>query len=1288
MKTKSLLLSLLLFASTANLLAAFPTNPLSGGGSGTQNDPYKIVNAADLMAVRDAVNAAAGAVGVATAYYELSNDIDMSANEWLSPIGNIVGVTANRFKGIFNGKGFKITGLFLGSSGTPNATVPVLGLFGNIEGATISNLEVAVQFYYSKSLNGGGLYTFGGLVSTIEAGTNVIDNCKVSGIISATRAGTSNLYPLRVGGIVGLTNTAATVKITNSYSDVQLTAINTVTTTSNGGAYCGGVMGEAITGSILDVVNCYTLGTITARSDLFHAYAGGIIGTRQGAAGSVKIYNCYAANTIDAYGYISTYIGGIIGNCSNLASLEIRNCNALNSRIFAYNTNTTPTAPFVNRIVSSITSSSNLKLSENYALDVMDTKGWQSWNGTSGTSANPTITSNATGVHGATLAASNPAGQTKTKLNVYVTANSPYGGTSLRSWTDGTTYPILIPTITGAATTNPFTTTFGTSSAVQSFTISGANLNANIVASAPNGFEVSSDGTTYGSTSEFVKSGSTVIGTLRIRLSTSAQVLDDYNSQNIVLSSTRATSVNITTVASGNAVYAKSLTIGVASIASKVYDGSATSGAVTAGTLSGFVSGAVVSVATAVGTYTDANVNTSKSATIVYTLADGTGLATNYSLANGLANGAITTKALSITEASIASKVYDGSATTGTVTAGTLSGFVGSETVTVSAVVGTYSNATVGTGKSATIVYTLANGDNGGLAANYSLANASANGDITSATTTVDVSSSNNSNSVISGTSSDVTVTGSAILTVNANCEVKSLATSTGTQVIVNSPLVVNTGGVTLAPNSKLELANTATVIGNVEVGTDAKLNFTATTNLSVTGDLILKADTTKTFSANIGTGGITVTGVVKYLKTMNDKKWFFMSFPCSIKVGDITRSDAGALVLNTDLFIKYYDGANRAAHGAGGAVVNWIAITNPTDSLVAYKGYVFGFRDGLGVKELSFPLKNKIVASESKDRKIPVLENAGSLGTNHNGWNLVGQPYLSKYAGANATGVNYMTLTSDGLRNYTTYSKIVGGLPTLDPFGAYFLQVGAPDSIPFTLGGRQSAPSAVTTSLSEVVKLNITTATGSDNTSLILDNDQSASYQIGQDMEKWIGTGTAKPQVYTVLGGINYAFNALSMSSVSNLPLGFYTQTSGSITIDIDATKAASLSKLLLTDNGTSPVSVTDLLSSNYTFTAAAGTNNTRFKITAQRVTTANVVENDADSPEFSITNYKLFIANLSGKSTVRIFDVLGRTLVNEMLNFSSVEIALPSVGVYSVLIESGAKRWTRKFVCQFINP
>ena len=111
------------------------------------------------------------------------------------------------------------------------------------------------------------------------------------------------------------------------------------------------------------------------------------------------------------------------------------------------------------------------------------------------------------------------------------------------------------PTITGQATTAVFTTTLGTASASQTFPVAGYNLTANLIATAPTGFEVSADGTSYGATATFIQTSGSANGTLSIRLSAAAAP-GTYNSQNIVLSSTGATSVNITTPASGNVVNA------------------------------------------------------------------------------------------------------------------------------------------------------------------------------------------------------------------------------------------------------------------------------------------------------------------------------------------------------------------------------------------------------------------------------------------------------------------------------------------------------------------------------------------------------------------------------------------------------------------------------------------------------------------------------------------------------------------------------------------------------------
>ena len=132
---------------------------------------------------------------------------------------------------------------------------------------------------------------------------------------------------------------------------------------------------------------------------------------------------------------------------------------------------------------------------------------------------------------------------------------------------------VSTPTIAGAATASAFTTTYGTASAAQSFAVSGNNLTANLVVTAPTGFEISSDGTTYGSTATFVQSSGSASGILRIRLAATATVSGAYNSLNIVLASTGATSVNVTTAASGNSVSAKALTISGLTAENKDVDG-------------------------------------------------------------------------------------------------------------------------------------------------------------------------------------------------------------------------------------------------------------------------------------------------------------------------------------------------------------------------------------------------------------------------------------------------------------------------------------------------------------------------------------------------------------------------------------------------------------------------------------------------------------------------------------------------------------------------------------------
>ncbi len=120
------------------------------------------------------------------------------------------------------------------------------------------------------------------------------------------------------------------------------------------------------------------------------------------------------------------------------------------------------------------------------------------------------------------------------------------------------------PTITSPSDseTATFTTTYGTASTEQTFSVAGSNLTAAITATAPAGFEVSSNGTSWASTATFTPSSGTVSGaTLHARLAATAPVSGTYNDVDITLASTGATTVTLTTPATGNAVTPASLEI-------------------------------------------------------------------------------------------------------------------------------------------------------------------------------------------------------------------------------------------------------------------------------------------------------------------------------------------------------------------------------------------------------------------------------------------------------------------------------------------------------------------------------------------------------------------------------------------------------------------------------------------------------------------------------------------------------------------------------------------------------
>ena len=176
-------------------------------------------------------------------------------------------------------------------------------------------------------------------------------------------------------------------------------------------------------------------------------------------------------------------------------------------------------------------------------------------------------------VGGVTLRAGNPPGTVSQNIVGTFTANA---ASQTISWSGVAPSAISlrdvtpVATIAATATLTGFSTTYGTASAAQSFAVSGTGLSANISVAALTGFEFSIDGgTTYASTATFTQSGGSASGTLYVRLAATAAVTGSYNSQNIVLSSSGATSVNVTTASSGNTVGKANQTITFGTLVAK-----------------------------------------------------------------------------------------------------------------------------------------------------------------------------------------------------------------------------------------------------------------------------------------------------------------------------------------------------------------------------------------------------------------------------------------------------------------------------------------------------------------------------------------------------------------------------------------------------------------------------------------------------------------------------------------------------------------------------------------------
>ena len=215
----------------------------------------------------------------------LKNDIDLEDRSW-TPIGTSGGTTSQSFRGVFDGNGKTIRGLYV------NTQRNALGLFGEVRKGVVKDFTI----YGEVKLNGKCNYV-GGVIGS-ACGIQDDNGSTISGITSYVNVtlGEGSHGSNHVAGLIGYVNHNTTVERCTWLGTLDLDIYR-----AQDGV--GGLIGKANAQCVGTIRDCAAYGTIRT------AYQ----------SGSYE-------NPSDSQPFTNIFIGGIVSNSLAGATTNIENC--------------------------------------------------------------------------------------------------------------------------------------------------------------------------------------------------------------------------------------------------------------------------------------------------------------------------------------------------------------------------------------------------------------------------------------------------------------------------------------------------------------------------------------------------------------------------------------------------------------------------------------------------------------------------------------------------------------------------------------------------------------------------------------------------------------------------------------------------------------------------------------------------------------------------------------------------------------------------------------------------
>ena len=338
-------------------------------------------------------------------------------------------------------------------------------------------------------------------------------------------------------------------------------------------------------------------------------------------------------------------------------------------------------------------------------------------------------------------------------------------------------------------------------------------------------------------------------------------------------------------------------------------------------------------------------------------------------------------------------------------------------------------------------------------------------------------------------------------------------------------------------------------------------------------------------------------------------EEWYFISLPFDLDISRITHNIEGV-----QYAIRYYDGAGRAANGKSG---NWKNVDR-TSIIPAGTGFIYQSNVTAYTNFKAAETENKYGTLRTTEFNKTLEVNASETASNR-GWNLVGNPYQCYY---NSHCLNFTApITVWNGSTYTAYS-LTDDDYAIRPNEAFFVQCPNEEynTIGFPLQGRQLTSVIESQNAArmygpeintrQVVNLTVSDGEWDDQTRVVLNEKASMAYETACDASKFISMDGSVPQIYTIGEEDTwYAINERPLGE-GTVALGFYAGHDGDYTISLTRCDAE---QVFIIDNLTGMT--VDITGGTYTFSANAGTDNTRFMLSfvSNETTGIKDVDNNA---------------------------------------------------------------------------